>query len=79
MSMVLLCRLFKRHVGMTMRAYLTAKRIEVAADLLATTDQEIGRIAALLKFCDQSHFTLAFRKAKGVTPVAYRKKYRRKP
>ncbi len=73
-----LSRLFKARTGKTMREYVTGKRIEMAEQLLSTTDDEIRRIAALLRFCDQSHFTLAFRKKTGMTPAAYRNACRRK-
>ena len=73
-----LSRLFRSHVGKTMHEYLVDKRVEMACQLLATADQEIRRIAATLRFCDQSHLTQAFRKRTGMTPATYRRTYRRK-
>ena len=73
-----LSRLFKARTGQTLHAYLTAERLRMAERLLLTTDDEIRGIAVLLRFCDQSHFTQAFRKRYGMTPAAYRNCYRRK-
>ncbi len=67
-----LSRLFKSLTGQTMMDYLTDQRIEAAKQLLETSNQPIHEIAALLRFCDQSHMTYAFRKRTGMTPKQYR-------
>ena len=67
-----LSRLFKTHTGQTMHGYLTDQRIEAAKRLLASDAHPIPEIAALLRFCDQSHFTGIFRKRVGITPGQYR-------
>ena len=72
-----LSRLFKTHTGLTMREYLTKERIEAAKQLLAATDRTIPQIASLLRFCDQSYFTMVFRSQTGQTPGEYRKENRR--
>ena len=72
-----LSRLFKSHTGLTMREYLTKERIEAAKQLLAATDRAIPQIASLLRFCDQSYFTIVFRRQTGQTPGEYRKENRR--
>lgn len=72
-----LSRLFKTHTGQTMREYLTEERIEAAKQLLAATDRTIPQIASLLRFCDQSYFTMVFRRQTGLTPGEYRKGNRR--
>ncbi len=72
-----LSRLFKTHTGLTMREYLTRERVEAAKQLLATTDQTIPQIASLLRFCDQSYFTMVFHKQTDQTPGEYREKNRR--
>ena len=68
-----LSRLFKTHTGLTLREYLTRERIEAAKQLLAATDRTIPQIASLLRFCDQSYFTMVFRSQTGQTPGEYRK------
>ena len=72
-----LSRLFKTHTGLTMREYLTKERIEAAKQLLAATERTIPQIASLLRFCDQSYFTMVFRRQTGQTPGEYRKANRR--
>ncbi len=72
-----LCRLFRSLTGMTIRQYLTKERIRTAKQLLAATDTSIPEIAALLRFCDQSHFTLTFRKQEGMTPKEFRNRNRK--
>lgn len=72
-----LSRLFKTHTGLTMREYLTRERVEAAKQLLAATDRTIPQIASLLRFCDQSYFTMVFRRQTGQTPGEYKKKNRR--
>ena len=72
-----LSRLFKTHTGKTMRDYLNHERIEAAKELLAVSDHGIPEIASLLRFCDQSYFTLVFRRETGMTPGQYRKENHR--
>ena len=72
-----LSRLFKTHTGLTLREYLTRERIEAAKQLLAVSDRTIPQIASLLRFCDQSYFTMVFRRQTGQTPGEYRKENRR--
>lgn len=71
-----LSRLFKALTGLTIREYLTRERIEAAKHLLITSNHAISQIAFLLRFCDQSYFTLVFRKETGLTPGQYRDKNR---
>ena len=70
-----LSRLFKTHTGLTIREYLARERIEAAKQLLAVSDRTIPQIASLLRFCDQSYFTMVFRRQTGQTPGEYRNKY----
>ncbi len=67
-----LSRLFRSITGRTLMEYLTDERIRAAKSLLASSDMTIPEIAALLRFCDQSHFTYIFRKKTGLTPGKYR-------
>ncbi len=75
-SLYHLSRLFRKLTGMTMRGYLTRERVRAAMQLLAGSDMGIPQIAALLRFCDQSYFTLVFRRETGLTPGEYRRKNR---
>lgn len=71
-----LSRLFKAHTGKTMREYLNHERIEAAKQLLSASDRSIPQIASLLQYCDQSYFTLVFRRETGQTPGQYRAAHR---
>lgn len=71
-SQYYLSRLFKSLMGQTMMGYLSEERISTARYLLINTNQPIHEIAVLLRFCDQSHMTYAFRKRIGMTPKQYR-------
>lgn len=66
-------RVFRRHYGMSMGAWLRERRLEAAAARLKTTDETIGTIGASLGFADQSHFTRLFRRMFGATPGSYRR------
>lgn len=72
-----LSHLFKAHTGQSVREYLLQERIAAAKQLLAATDHTIPQIASLLSFCDQSYFTLVFRRQTGTTPGEYRKQAKR--
>ena len=56
--------------------YVLSLRVQEAQRLLTTTTHSVGEIASATGFYDQSHFTRRFNKAVGMTPLAYRKKYR---
>src|SRR5262249_35736193 len=57
-----LAHLFRAEIGMTVRDYLTRVRIEVAKDLICTTDEKLASIAARVGFFDASHLARVFRK-----------------
>jgi AraC family transcriptional regulator len=67
-------REFRRHEGVSVGEYSRRCRLEDAARALRTEDAPIADIAFTLGFCDQSHFTNAFRRVFGVTPAAYRRR-----
>ncbi len=64
--------IFKRETGETLTDYLTKKRIEIAKDLLRTTDARILDVAAMVGFQDASYFSKVFKKQTGVHPQKYR-------
>ncbi len=66
---------FREAVGMSVIAYLTNIRIEVAAAMLRNTTLNVREIASRVGFADEAYFSRAFRKRHGLSPVAYRKKY----
>jgi AraC-like DNA-binding protein/ligand-binding sensor protein len=67
-------RIFHKQTGLAFSDYLVRLRIDNAKRLLAMPDMSIVQIAAQTGFCDQSHFTRAFKAATGLTPAVFRKK-----
>ena len=63
---------FKKETGLPPSEYIRRKRLERAAHLLRTTQEDIQKISARLRFSSQSHFSECFRKRYGVTPSVYR-------
>ncbi len=52
-------------------------RAEQVARMLVETNQSIGQIALALNYPGIEHISRFFRKEKGMSPLAYRKKYSR--
>ncbi len=69
-------RRFRQLLRLSPMEYVLSLRIQEAQRRLVTTDRGIGDIAVATGFCDQSHFTKRFRKVTGMTPLAYRKRFR---
>lgn len=67
-----LSTLFKKETGMTLTEYVTKKRIEHAAFLLASTNLQIQTIAQNCGIYDVNYFTKMFKKQTGKTPREYR-------
>ncbi|MDD5598979.1 MAG: AraC family transcriptional regulator [Victivallaceae bacterium] len=67
-----LARLFKEHYGMTLTAYQTKKRLELARYLLLNSDIKIKEIAARCGIPNSQHFNKLFRKFMGKSPSAMR-------
>jgi AraC-like DNA-binding protein len=61
-------REFHRHEGVTVGEFARRCRLELAARALRSGERSIGEVALDAGFCDQSHFTNAFRRVFGVTP-----------
>lgn len=66
-----LVRAFRAHLQCSPASYIRRLRLEHAADALRRGDKSIGEIALECGFYDQSHFTNAFRRLRGVTPRAF--------
>lgn len=64
--------LFKQEMGVTFTDYLNSLKIEHACHLLTETNLSIIDVSLSTGFDDQSYFTKVFKKAKGMTPKAYR-------
>ena len=74
MSPKYFCYFFKEMTKKSPVSYLNAYRIERAARKLLTTDMQVTDIAYSCGFNDLSYFIKTFKKIKGITPNAFRKK-----
>ncbi len=71
-----LTREFKRAYGETIFQHIIGLRINYAKRLLRFTDKSVEEISALCGFNDQSYFSKQFKKAEGVTCLAFRRRWR---
>lgn len=69
-------RFFKQTLGQSFRAYLSSLRIAKAQHMLSEDDSSIADISQLVGFCSQSYFGEMFRALAGMTPRAYRQRFR---
>lgn len=70
---------FQKTVGMSMRKYISGRRLWAATIKVRDTNERIIDIAIEYGYSTQSALTRAFRYAYGCTPAAYRKKPRPVP
>ena len=63
-----LMRAFRQQRGETIGGYVRRRRLEIADAELRRADLPLVEIALRAGFCDQAHFTRAFRRQFGVTP-----------
>lgn len=68
-----LLRLFKNAYGVTIIKYIINKRIELACELLRTTNLSVSSVAFSCGFSDEMHFMKMFKKVVGVSALNYRK------
>jgi AraC family transcriptional regulator len=71
-----LSREFRRFYGCTVGEYVRRLRIEFACRRLLFSDVSLTEIALSAGFFDQSHFARTFKSQTGMTPLAYRIKFR---
>ena len=73
-STVTLTEHFKREFGITINEYITQKRMELAQQLLLTTDASLNQIASSVGFSDVEYFSRTFKKHHGEPPARWRHK-----
>ena len=72
-----LSRLFRRFLGCSTYEYLMNYRITRAKEMLrANPGMGVADIAHMVGFEEPSHFIVMFKKAVGMTPLAFRNLYR---
>jgi LacI family transcriptional regulator len=69
---------FRRILNNSVLEMIRNIRSEAVAKLLIETNMSITRIAETLGYPGAKHLARSFRQAKGITPLAYRKKYGQK-
>lgn len=78
MSMRSFNRRFKLATGQTPLQYLQNIRVEMARELLQSSNLSINEIAEKVGYQDMGHFTMLFKKKLSITPSAYRTTVRAK-
>ncbi len=73
-STVYFRKLFTAAAGIPPMKYVNGLRIELACRLLASPDMTVSRVAEECGWCELSHFSEAFHRTVGMTPMAWRKK-----
>ena len=71
-----LCAAFKQAMGMGIGAYARSRRMEMACELLATTELPVAEVARRVGYERAGSFTEAFEAARGATPTAWRAEQR---
>lgn len=69
-----LLRAFRQELGTTPHQLLLALRVAAAERMLVDPDLGLAAIAGATGFSSQSHLTTAFKRLRGVTPGAYRRR-----
>lgn len=65
--------IFKEELGESYSEYLNRLRVELAAELLVSSDMSLAEVAGACGFDDQSWFTKVFGQHTGMSPGRYRK------
>ncbi len=71
-----LAREYRRHYQYTVGEQVRRLRIDYACQQISSTENPLADIALASGFCDQSHFTVAFKSFVGTPPSVYRKSLR---
>lgn len=67
-------RVFKKHVGTTVRQYLIDQRIRAAKSMLHSTELTVEEISSAVGISGQAYFSYCFKKCVGISPSEYRAK-----
>ncbi len=68
-------RLFRTHVGTSLRRHYQRRRTHLACNLLVDPARTVTEVAHELGYADGPHFTRSFRAEQGLAPRKYRKIY----
>ncbi len=67
---------FKEYYSVTATEFIIKSKLDIACEMLRSSEISVEEISDFLGFYDNSYFYKIMKKYKGLTPVAYRKKYR---
>ncbi len=73
-----ICRIIKKHTGMTFKEYLTQERLNDACRELILSDRSVRNICADSGWNTVEHFYRVFHRRFGVSPIEYRETMRNK-
>ncbi|MBX4148862.1 AraC family transcriptional regulator [Paenibacillus lautus] len=68
-------RVFKKEMGVSFSEYLSEYRMNIAKNLLATTEMKVSEIGQKVSYTNISAFIRTFRRTFGVTPGQYREQH----
>lgn len=74
---VYLGQLFQKEVQCSFTTYLNKVRIEHAKNLLLNSHEKAGKIGTKVGYIDQAYFFKQFKKYESMTPVKWRKQYKK--
>ena len=66
--------LFKKTTGETLHTHITKRRLEIAEELLLSSEKSIAEIGRLCGFSGASYFSESFKAHVGLTPSEYRQR-----
>lgn len=70
------CALFKNEVGISPKEFIDNYRISAAQEILKQSDLSVAEIAENAGYNDIAAFSKAFKLKTGISPLAYRNKYK---
>lgn len=73
-----LCRVFKKHTGVTVVSYINSLKLKAAEKLLTDKSKNITQVAEECGFSSAKYFGKLFKKNYGFSPLAYREEYIKK-
>ncbi|MDO5115160.1 MAG: response regulator transcription factor [Synergistaceae bacterium] len=68
-------KVFKKATGTNFIVYVTDRRVEIAKELLRSTDMSIINIACELSYNETNYFSKVFKKKVGLSPTEYRQRF----
>lgn len=74
LSLSRFAHLFSEQMGLTPMQYVEQQRVQRASELLLMSNHSVSRISEEVGYPDPAHFTRVFRRGRGLSPRAFRKR-----